>query len=241
MPRLAERHAHQPYFGDRWSPFAIARHYIGRLAHHVVSAEQLVADARGLSGNIFESYNVRMVDRPEPAPARLLDAHVSFPGILGRMFGKDDPRKDEVAEAMLRFDDTSERTALAGFVNVYANCKPVVHAEVQLLEHFYRGGLRFVEGDRYIACSKPACFCCKLYFEHHPAGMVVPQSHQNVWVNWAPPRVDNFQKGDAASDEQRDVMNEMIKVLRRDVVRQVLRISQLPGWHPDSVSGIGGL
>ncbi|KAJ3458305.1 hypothetical protein MRS44_012414 [Fusarium solani] len=61
-----------------------------------------------------------------------------------------------------------------------------VHAELQMLEFFHRDDRVFVENDRYIACSKLACLCCKLYFRHHPGFYVEPDSHQKVYTNWRP-------------------------------------------------------
>lgn len=60
-------------------------------------------------------------------------------------------------------------------------CKARVHAEVQMLERFYQRRLIFVDGDRFLACSKPAYLCCKLYFCYHPMGCVQPDSHEKAY------------------------------------------------------------
>jgi hypothetical protein len=65
--------------------------------------------------------------------------------------------------------------------------KPAVHAEIQVLEHFYKEGFKFANGDKYIGCSKPACFCCHLYIQNHPLRCIVPQSHKKVYFHWGPP------------------------------------------------------
>lgn len=71
--------------------------------------------------------------------------------------------------------------------------------------------------------------------------MVIPQSHEKVWSNWSPPRLDSFAKGDADSDIQRDVLNKIIETLRSNIVAQVLKCSQPAAWHADSVTGLTAL
>lgn len=65
--------------------------------------------------------------------------------------------------------------------------KPTVHAEIVLADYVYAGQLDFVEGDRYIGCSKPACVLCRLYLEAHPIQVSTPRCHGNLWPQWSPP------------------------------------------------------
>ena len=55
--------------------------------------------------------------------------------------------------------------------------RPRVHAELNLLEHFYRKRLPFLDDDLFIAYSKPACYYCYRYISLHPGGFVRPSSH----------------------------------------------------------------
>lgn len=123
-------------------------------------------------------------------------------------------------------------------MSLYEQAQPQVHAEIQCLEHFYRGRLRFADGDRFIACSKRACLCCELYFKHHPARMLGPASHRKVWTRWSPPLVENFGKNDVATWQQKQILNKITQELRDLVITQVLERSQSICWHPDSRTGI---
>lgn len=67
------------------------------------------------------------------------------------------------------------------------NFRPKVHAEVLLTDYVYSGQLQFVMDDRYIGVSKPACVLCRLYLEAHPAQVVSPSCHGNLWPQWSPP------------------------------------------------------
>jgi hypothetical protein len=120
------------------------------------------------------------------------------------------------------------------FMEQYTLPGTLVHAEVQVLEHFYRRKLSFVDGDKFVACSKPACLCCELYFRHHPARMVVPSSHFKVWTRWSPPLVKDFIKNSTVAREQKQIMIKITQAVRDQITDQVLRRTQASQWHPDS-------
>ncbi|OJK01294.1 hypothetical protein ASPACDRAFT_1879878 [Aspergillus aculeatus ATCC 16872] len=222
---------------DRRSPFALVIHYIGRLADHIRAPSQLVEDTYHLS-QILDSYQVvaiacvPSVPRPEPDNLTTVD------GILNRMLKKDDPERLQIKNSLLSMNSRSQCRTFEGFMKQYEKCTPQVHAEVQALDHFFRLNLSFVGNDRYIACSKPACLCCGLYFKHHPARMVSPDCHRKVWVNWSPQLVKNPVKGDPEYDLQVKVLNEMTSEIRRDVIADILGHSSSSPWHPDSQTAI---
>lgn len=66
--------------------------------------------------------------------------------------------------------------------------RTTVHAEMTILDHFHRHGLSFAHDKRYIACSKPSCFCCGVYMAVHPLEIEERPCHNNVWVKWSLPR-----------------------------------------------------
>jgi hypothetical protein len=56
-----------------------------------------------------------------------------------------------------------------------------VHAELQLADTFSRSsGLKFVDGDKYIGCSKPACYFCYNWLCSHKHGYVEPATHHKI-------------------------------------------------------------
>ncbi|KAL2205631.1 hypothetical protein CC79DRAFT_1311078 [Sarocladium strictum] len=223
---------------DMPGPFSRAQHSIGRLAYRVHACKQLFRHAGSVSP-LLDQFEVRLIPRAEGVSPPLHDGHTSLRGILNRMLRPDDPKRQEIEENLIKMDRDSG--IFRQFMKNLTRCEPVVHAEIQCLEHFSKGRLNFAYNDRFIAISKPACLCCKLYFQHHPARMVIPQSHEKVWPNWSPPRLETFTKGDVDSDVQRDVLNKITEALRNDVVAQVLRCSQPAAWHADSVTGLTAL
>lgn len=154
-------------------------HRLGRLAHHIRAPQQMVEDVSNHSGlrNTLDEFKVisiqprPVIDRPPAEP----DIHIH--SIVYRMLtGGLDDRYKEAADIMNRRYDIVTR-----FKQEYdnKNFKPLVHAEIQVLEHFW-GKRQFFDDDRYIGCSKPACYCCHLYMQHHPAKCVVPQTSCNI-------------------------------------------------------------
>lgn len=72
-----------------------------------------------------------------------------------------------------------------------------VHAELILIEHFDSLRLRYYDDDRYIGCSKPACYLCFQYIQatnrvYHKARkplLVEPATHNNIYTEWRPPDI----------------------------------------------------
>lgn len=220
---------------DRRSSFALVRHYIGRLAHHIRASNELIEDSRDL-GHLLQTYDVCGVGSLSGVRAPMRDSHKNLRGILNRMCKGGKEEKENIENGLFYLNKVVN--VFEDFMSLYEQAQPQVHAEIQCLEHFYRGRLRFADGDRFIACSKPACLCCELYFKHHPARMVVPASHRKVWTRWSPPLVENFGKNDVATWQQKQILNKITQELRDLVITQVLERSQSICWHPDSRTGI---
>ncbi|OJJ65666.1 hypothetical protein ASPBRDRAFT_49597 [Aspergillus brasiliensis CBS 101740] len=223
--------------GDKRSPFALVIHYLGRLADHIRAPSQLVEDACHLS-QILDSHQVVAITCVPSVPRPVPDNLTTLDGVLNRMFKNDDQEKLQIKNLLLSMNFRSQSRTFQDFMEQYDKCTAQVHAEVQALNHFFRLNLSFVGNDRYIACSKPACLCCELYFRHHPARMVVPESHRKVWVNWSPQLVKDPTRGDPDYDLQVKVLNEMTNELRRAVIAQIFDQSSPSPWHPDSQTAI---
>jgi hypothetical protein len=112
-----------------------------------------------------------------------------------------------------------------------------VHAEIQVLKHFFANKFSFVGIDPFIACSKPACSCCLLYFRNHPGHFVEPASHHKIYLNWQSP--DTTPENNILSlKHQNGILNAMVKDIQKEALRQIDDKSAPPAWHPDSLTGI---
>lgn len=217
--------------------FRNVRHNIGRLGYHFRAAETLVA-APSMLPHLFDDFEVQCLPTPlksESPP--YTDEKTTLGSIIIRMLPKDSPNVHLYQSALADMDNKYQ--LYERLINTYCNPKfrPRVHAEILVLEHFYENNLIFAGSDRYIGCSKPACYCCSLYFRHHPLKPVQPASHQKIWLNWRPP---DLKPGCDISvqNHQRDILNAIIHDIRTDVFCQISQKSPRIGWHPDSVTGM---
>ncbi|KAM3462966.1 hypothetical protein MY5147_009739 [Beauveria neobassiana] len=229
----------QKFSGDENGCFARVRHSIGRLASRIHKPLLLLLNA-ALMQDILQSAKVEVIEQSPCAPKPVADSQTTLPAILRRMFPKDDPDVANAEQALVDLQETW-RKPLTRYMDCERECNPFVHSEVSVLEHFYKYKLKFLEGDRYVYCSKPACFACKLYFAEHPARMVVPESHGKVYPNWGPPLIEHFKRKDADSDRQRDLMIKITKTVRDEVVDHLWGRNVPPEWHPDSTTGVSTL
>ena len=217
------------------SSFFLVRHYIGRLAHHIRASKQPIEDTKDLS-RFLDNYEVHPIDALSAVPPLIRDSHVNLQGILNRMFKKGDEEMPQVEDGLLHLNKVGG--VFEKFLHQYERSSPEVHAEVQVLEHFHRMRKSFAGDDRFVACSKPACLCCEMYFKYHPARAVLSCSHRKIWTNWSPPHLNHFDGKKPTSRQQTDILNQMTKNLREQVIAHVLQCLPANRWHPDSITNI---
>ncbi|KAI0433243.1 hypothetical protein F5Y09DRAFT_299436 [Xylaria sp. FL1042] len=211
-------------------------HRLGRLTHHIRAPQQIIEDVSNHAGlrNVLDEFQVHSI-QPQPVVDRpLSEPDIHIYSIMNRMLPCNgfNAQYREAADIMnQRFD------LVTRFKKEYdsKNFSPLMHAEIQVLEHFW-GKRQFFDDDRYIGCSKPACYCCHLYMQHHPARCVVPQTSRNVYLNWGLRALSQGSR-DAEYTHQRDILNEMVKSIRKDALDQILRKTSAAPWHPDSQTG----
>lgn len=150
------------------SGFDNIRHSIGRLAHHIRAPRQVIEDFSKLEG-LLDTYSVRHIPQVANITAPKADDHTTLQGIIGRMFPSNNNSLLREYEENLPI--MNQKLSLQEkFMEQYnnPNFKPIVHAEIRVLEYFYGNDLVFAGKDRFIGCSRPACYCCQLYIQHHP-------------------------------------------------------------------------
>ncbi|PGH11239.1 hypothetical protein AJ79_04970 [Helicocarpus griseus UAMH5409] len=222
--------------------FSKLHHYISRLAQHIHAANTLVSTAPNLT-HLLDSYSIRAIPTPSraewlpPIDEAAVRNKTLLDKVLVRMLPAKSPELGFYQQELRRMDETTQLSYR--FLRPYTDptIRPRVHAEIQVLEHFYSKGLCFEGSDRYIACSKPACYCCRLYFRHHPGNFEEPVSGGKIYLNWRPPDVSvitefggvdanaNPAQGDNDKQNQtlqRDILNAMIRDIRKDALREII-------------------
>lgn len=111
--------------------------------------------------------------------------------------------------------------------NLYQEMKKVrsivtrVHAELLLVDRFSRGKFDFVEDDKYVGCSKPACFFCYSWMKLHHKGFVLPAGHNKVVLGCRGPDCDvkRDKYGYGAS-----ILSDMHKKMDRALEEKIITI-----------------
>ncbi|KAF3765789.1 hypothetical protein M406DRAFT_339143 [Cryphonectria parasitica EP155] len=237
---LLLRLSREPVDEDAAVPLEIAgmcrkiRHLIGRLANHVRAVRELLEDGSRLNA-LLDVFDVAPVPVPTCVSRPQADEHTNLRGVLTRMLSKDDPRLPEISGYLSNLDS---QTSLEQTLQTYFSPdhpQPCVHAEVQMLHHFYDNDRVFYAGDPYIVASKPACFCCKLYFRHHPASYEEPGSHEKVHRKWGP----IFLLGGCSNSGwtvHREVLQKVMRDISKEIFKQVERRTTPVAYHPDTLT-----
>lgn len=220
---------------SRRSSFALVKHYIGRLAHHIRAIKELLRDTMDLS-HLLDSHAVCKISAPSAVPPPIRDSHTNLRGILNRMFMKDDHERPMLENGLLNLNKVAG--IFKTFLDQYNGSLPEVHAEIQLLEDFVERQRSFANDDRFIACSKPACLCCELYLKYHPARVMVYSSHRKIWSKWSPPFVQQFDKENPTARQQKKILSRMTQDLREQMITHISQRLPSNRWHPDSATNI---
>ncbi|KAI1032818.1 hypothetical protein LB504_006276 [Fusarium proliferatum] len=216
--------------------FRSVKHLIGRLAEKIRVPINLVSDSR-LLRPLLDSYEIRRVEAPVAAKMPMADGLRNLDSILRRMLPAGDSRLKDMQAYLGQLDGSIRLEDAIRAMHDDDKTNHGVHAEIQMLEDFHRNRRKFVGNDRYIACSKLACLCCRLYFKWHPGRFIEPESHQKSYLTWRP--IDLPEGGDSQHWlDQRRVLANVSKELSNLVQEQIISQQQPNPWQPDSVTNI---
>ncbi|CDM26246.1 unnamed protein product [Penicillium roqueforti FM164] len=117
--------------------------------------------------------------------------------------------------------------------------KTRVHAELLVLDHFEQTGGRFLnEKNKYIGCSKPACYLCHMFISCHPRGYASPPSHQKLYLNWRLPDVRTHEQNAAMRfQHQQNVLLRMIDTVRGGLINDIATSVGKQTGFADSTAG----
>lgn len=234
MSRVVEAAKEKEDHGNARNHFAEFRHFVGRLGTHVQVVKILLAAAKRFP-TLFQDFNIEIKNGPiSPTLAVPPLGALTLDGIANRMVANDNELKQDI-QGRLRLLDQKTIVGLEEKVQEKygeKGLKPRVHAELILLEYYYRNreSLHFYESDRYIGTSKPACYCCYLYFSEHPADPVQPATHKKIYLNWLPPTStpENQSPDPEIVIHELRMLNAMVRYVRKRTIDQ---LKQKTGGH----------
>lgn len=229
--------------GNKENPFADVTHFVGRLASHIREVKVLRAAAVRLP-QLFSGFKIRFLHSPRsPALPPAVRSKLHLDGIMSRMVSNNIDLQSELKARLQVWDHLRGGGLEQDVRTVYGDKikKPRVHAELILLEYFHRKELQYLDNDRFIGCSKPACYCCALYMQHHPARPEVPRTHQKIYLNWLPPTsMDATKVQDPNSRlalHERDMLNKIVCFIRDRTIGEIQDRLGRRAWHFDTVTG----
>lgn len=190
---LLQQRSRRPSTGPIWRAI---RHYVGRLGSWWSACTVLVSVAES-DARIFLDCQVKAVpkkattamalsqhgsqsSRPETTDGESLDATISAVYLCGG--GTGSTFADRLAQRKSR---------------------TYIHAELLVLNHFYRRRFAFSEGVPYIGCSKLSCYCCHVYMDLHPQAVLPRPCHGNTWTRWAMPTLRVSRRGTRSNQDMR--------------------------------------
>ncbi|EEY23974.1 conserved hypothetical protein [Verticillium alfalfae VaMs.102] len=214
-------------------------HFVGRLAARVRAVKHLMDDAARLEHDLENPWMVKAVPLPQATSVPESDKHTNLRGILNRMMDASDPERERLFTCIDKMDQAYSlmEAILSRHADGSNPLKPVIHCEIQLIDHFHDHQLSFWEENPYVACSKPTCLLCRLYMKHHPIPFEETDSHNNIPTNWSPAFLP-CGINDSRFICQRNTLNAVIRAIRGPILVQIGRASCSSTFHADSLDQI---
>lgn len=161
-----------------WEP---VRHYIGRLGIWMRAVEFITSNAQNFASRL---QNTTVCCVPYQSTSQKIQMGHDLTTVLHRVSPKlRVPQLEERTAAKM----ATAATLLRKLTKPISNS--VVHVEAAMAHHFYMNEMSFVDEDHYIGCSKPSCYCCKLYLSKHGGGILPRQTSGNAYLKWYPPLI----------------------------------------------------
>ena len=207
-----------------------------KLGKHVHIVKQLIDAAAFLSHDFADGFQIQVLPSSIEKKLPLTPKEATIKSITGRMFSS----TEEQSEFMNRLQFIWDPDEMTQLLRTKRTKKTRVHAELLLINHFEKNGCNFLDGnDKYIGCSKPACYLCHAYIKQHPGGYTVPPSHQKLYVGWRVPDISPQDPDPAALHEtQERILRHLILLVRDDIRTDIRSRTSRLRYHADSTRGM---
>lgn len=217
-------------------PFRNARHNLGRLGEHPKATEIITQAALQLP-HLLLSYKIIPYASAPAAKIPLIEKQTTLKCLVNR-FSSDSAIFERLLQHLIHLDrwsNLSERLQDDCATNTR------IHAELYLVQLFHKRKFAFVNNDRFVGCSKPACYLCYEYINALNAGFHLPPSHNKLYLAWKPPSVrfgETEKEREREEKDMEDVLNRMTKRVRAHVNEQMEMKMERRWKHPDSTTGV---
>ena len=209
-------------------------HLLYKLGKHIHITNRLIEAAVSLSQDFGEDVTVRTLPSSTERAIPFTPEQATIENTIHRMFS----RSEDQDEFLARLKSIWEPSKLTEVLREQHTIKTRVHAELLLIDHFDKYNFSFLDdNDKYVGCSKSACYLCHAYIERHPRRYTIPPSHQKLYVGWRVPDISP-QDPAARHQDREQILRDLIGLVRKDITTDIVsRTSRLP-YHADSTVGM---
>lgn len=205
-----------------------------KLGKHITCSRRLVNAATQLSEEFVCDFKVEPIPPSKLEPICLPLKKASVDSIVARMTSgtsEGDEIKEQLKERHRRsLEDISQEIEKLRAANTQT------HAELLLINYIEQYGCKFPEpNDRYIGCSKPACYLCHLYIHHHPGNYSVPDTSNKLYVKWRMPDIRSSDQETRVrlNSEAEKILDKMIQEIKTNFKNDLTR-PKPRSMHADS-------
>ena len=194
-------------------------HYTARLGSWVRAVRVLVYFVRE-HPQVLENFQVGFIAAPKICKPSLQTRKPKLLDVLWRILPED---KARAARLFRRLESFPAFNFEAAFSRKWRQKKFTArsHAELMLLDHFWRNNLAFFQSVEFVGSSKRSCYCCNLFFELHNSNIATRLTHSNTWSKWClPPGLARADKRRLA-EGQVTILERMNQIIARDILHHI--------------------
>ncbi|KAJ5556446.1 hypothetical protein N7494_000361 [Penicillium frequentans] len=207
-----------------------------KLGKHVAQCKRLILATIGLRSQLARGLRIETINGSPEKRITLMARTCNIQMISNRMFSVTAQRERFLRQLQqIYLEDDLDRVLSRDL----CKSKTRVHAELLVLDHFEQTQGRFLfEQDRYIGCSKPACYLCHLFISCHPGHYATPPSHQKLYMSWRLPDIQASGSNAAIRyRDQQDILSRMTDTVRRNLRNDIATNAGRRMNHADSTAG----
>lgn len=217
----------------------ILRHYVGRLGSWWKATMIVLTKADELA-HIIRNATVGVVRLEAFSIQGQIEPRRSLEDVLRSLASDDAPNLFEAGKCVMQHRWGAKVDGKFLERLQFRQKQQCFHAEVVMLSHFHRRGYRFSRSLPYLGCSKPSCYCCKVYAELHPLRTAPRRSHGNAWVKWGLPCPTRVDLG-LYCQHCTCILEEMLQRLRQEIRQRILAGNDAVSGRPESTTNMSSV
>lgn len=214
---------------------------LNKLGKHVLLFKRMVHAIVALRLDFQKGFVVEPITASTPTPIPLPQlSKRTMEKIIARVF----PKEDERSRFYHHLSQFYNMEGIYQSLKLYKEKGRVrVHAEILLIDYFDKIDVDFLDNDdKYVGCSKPACYLCYQYISQHPDHYTLPQTHQKLYHAWCLPIVRaNDRNYTDKLRRHKQFLNQVTENLQSGLRNEMRQQVAPRKYHADSTAGASSI